>query len=63
MVAIAAINTTASASASRSEASARALSSSGGRAGARRGWTRHSLHCDEVERMLDGWGYKVERVS
>lgn len=25
--------------------------------------TRDSLHCDEVERMLEGWGYKVERVS
>ena len=25
--------------------------------------TRDSPHCDEVERMLEGWGYKVERVS
>jgi len=29
----------------------------------RAGVTRDSLHCDEVERMLEGWGYKVELVS
>jgi threonine dehydratase len=25
--------------------------------------TRDSPHCDEVEQMMEGWGYKVERVS
>ena len=25
--------------------------------------TRDSPHCDEVERTMEGWGYKVERVS
>ena len=25
--------------------------------------TRDSRHCDEVEQTMEGWGYKVERVS
>ena len=25
--------------------------------------TRDSPHCDEVERMMEGWGYRVERVQ
>jgi threonine dehydratase len=25
--------------------------------------TRDSSHCDEVERTMEGWGYRVERVS